>query len=30
MEITVNTYGAYLHVKEDIFEVRKDAYKSMG
>ena len=22
MEITVNTYGAYLHVKEDMFEVR--------
>ena len=22
MEITVNTYGAYLHVKDDLFEVR--------
>ena len=31
MEITVNTYGAYLHVKEDMFEVRiKDAAAPTG
>ena len=31
MEITVNTYGAYLHVKEDMFEVRiKDATAPNG
>jgi CRISP-associated protein Cas1 len=31
MEITVNTYGAYLHVKDDMFEVRlKDANAPNG
>jgi CRISP-associated protein Cas1 len=31
MEITVNTYGAYLHVKDDMFEVRlKDATAPNG
>ena len=31
MEITVNTYGAYLHVKNDMFEVRiKDAEAPNG
>ena len=31
MEITVNTYGAYLHVKEEMFEIRiKDAEAPNG
>jgi CRISP-associated protein Cas1 len=31
MEITVNTYGAYLHVKDDMFQVRiKDAEAPNG
>ena len=31
MEITVNTYGAYLHVKDEMFEIRiKDAEAPNG
>ena len=33
MEITVNTYGAYLHVKDEMFDIRikeKDAPNGVG